>query len=205
MSWPAFVSTPSTVLYDCHGSGFSRVSAYCLSPAPLTYLRRSHAYLALPQLSLLFLLVSSCVPLAAQNNPVPFLHTPLSPASAAPGAAGFTLTVNGAGFVNGAVVNWNGSARPTAFVSSGEIDRRRFRPPDLAVAGTIPVTVSNPAPGGGTSNAVLFEVATPATTLAFNRTDSKFSGFPGQPRNQSAFFPGSGLSSGYPAAESGNS
>src|SRR5205823_3263599 len=42
------------------------------------------------------------------SNPVPSI-TSLSPASATAGAAAFTLTVNGTGFVSGSVVNWNGA------------------------------------------------------------------------------------------------
>ncbi|MBZ5659193.1 MAG: FG-GAP-like repeat-containing protein [Acidobacteriia bacterium] len=118
--------------------------------------------------------------LSAQNNPVPFVHSPLSPASAAPGTAGLTLAVNGAGFVNGAVVNWNGSARPTTFVSSAKLTAA-IPASDLAAAATIPVTVTNPSPGGGASNAVLFEVTTPASTLAFNRTDTNFPDSLGSP------------------------
>jgi hypothetical protein len=43
--------------------------------------------------------------LAAKSNPTPFINQPLIPAIARPGGKGFTLTVNGADFVSGAVVN----------------------------------------------------------------------------------------------------
>jgi FG-GAP-like repeat/IPT/TIG domain len=122
------------------------------------------------------LLAVFCPPLAAQNNPVPFVNNPLAPASAVPGAAGFTLTVNGGGFVSGAVVNWNGNARATTFISNTQLTAV-IPASDLTTAATIPVTVSNPAPGGGASNAALFEVTTPTATLAFNRTDTNFSIF----------------------------
>src|SRR5438105_14977378 len=46
-----------------------------------------------------------------QTNPVPLINQPLVPDAIAPGGAGFTLTVNGTGFVSGSEVNWNGSAR----------------------------------------------------------------------------------------------
>ncbi len=42
-----------------------------------------------------------------QTNPVPLVNQPLVPTTAAPGGPAFTLTVNGTGFVSGAVVNWN--------------------------------------------------------------------------------------------------
>lgn len=103
---------------------------------------------------------------AAQNNPVPFLDQPLSPVSAVPGGSGFTLTLRGAGFVSGAVANWNGTALATTFVSRAELTAE-VPASDIAAAGTASVTVSNPSPGGGTSNVVFFPVATPVPGLQF--------------------------------------
>ena len=54
-------------------------------------------------------------------NPVPLINQPLVPDAAKPGGAAFTLTVNGTGFVSGAVVKWNGSARTTTFVSNSQL------------------------------------------------------------------------------------
>src|ERR1035437_5728977 len=118
-------------------------------------------------------LAAFCVSLAAQGNPVPFVNSPLVPATAVPGGTEFTLTVNGAGFASGAIVNWNGSARATTFVSSTKLTAL-IPASDIAAAGTIPVTVSNATPGGGTSNPAMFAVNTPTTSLAFNRTDTDF-------------------------------
>ncbi len=47
--------------------------------------------------------------------------TGLSPISATAGGAAFTLTVNGTNFLAGAVVQWNGTALTTTFVSSGAV------------------------------------------------------------------------------------
>ncbi len=72
----------------------------------------------------LALLVLSCwaPPLSGQSpNPVPFIDDPLVPTSIAPGGAGFTLTVNGTGFVSGSRVNWNGTALTTSFVSTSRL------------------------------------------------------------------------------------
>jgi len=55
------------------------------------------------------------------QNPVPFVQQPLIPPTALPGGPGFTLTVNGSGFVAGSIVNWNGHARTTTFVSGSEL------------------------------------------------------------------------------------
>jgi hypothetical protein len=121
---------------------------------------------------------SYCPPVAAQNNPVPFLNNPTVPAAAVPGGPAFTLQVNGAGFVNGATILWNGSARATTFVSGTQLTAIILAS-DIATASLVSVTVSNPSPGGGVSNPlvsnpVLFSVTTPATSLAFTRSESEF-------------------------------
>ncbi len=82
----------------------------------------------------------------------------LSPASVTAGRAAFNLTVNGSNFVNTSVVQWNGSARPTTFVSSTQLTAA-IAAADVAAAGTAQVTVVTPSPGGGTSNALSFSIA----------------------------------------------
>ncbi|MGA2966117.1 MAG: choice-of-anchor tandem repeat GloVer-containing protein, partial [Terriglobales bacterium] len=97
------------------------------------------------------------------SNPKPVI-TSLAPSSAIAGGAGFTLTVNGTGFVSASVVNWAGSPRTTTFVSDIEI-QATINAADIAKAGTFKVTVTSPAPGGGTSAASNFVVDNPAPTL----------------------------------------
>lgn len=89
-------------------------------------------------------------------NPVPSIAA-LSPASAAAGGAGFTLTVTGEGFLTSSVVRWNGSNRPTTPVSATQL-RATIPASDIAAAGVAQVTVFNPGPGGGISNATGFTV-----------------------------------------------
>ncbi|MEP7342740.1 MAG: IPT/TIG domain-containing protein [Acidobacteriota bacterium] len=91
------------------------------------------------------------------NNPSPAI-TSLNPASATAGGGAFTLTVNGSGFVAGSTVRWNGGARTTTFVSGTQLTAQ-IPASDIATAGTANVTISNPAPGGGTSNAVSFTIS----------------------------------------------
>ena len=93
---------------------------------------------------------------ATQQNPVPAL-TSLSPSAATAGGPSFTLTVNGNNFVNGAAVRWNGNARTTTFVSATQLTAQVLAS-DIATAGTAQVTVFNPAPGGGVSNALNFTI-----------------------------------------------
>ncbi len=101
---------------------------------------------------------------ALAENPVPLINQPLVPASSLPGAAGFILTVNGSNFVSTSVVNWNGSARTTTFVSGSQLTAT-INPPDVATASTASVTVFNAGPGGGTSNVAFFEVTKPVSQV----------------------------------------
>lgn len=71
----------------------------------------------------------------------------LNPGSVTAGSAAFQLEVDGTSFVSGAVVNFNGVAEPTTFVSSTKVEASI---PASAVAGpaTVTVTVTNPGSGG---------------------------------------------------------
>ncbi len=108
---------------------------------------------------------SARAPLAGDMNaPTVLGHriTSLAPGSAAAGRADLVLAVTGAQFENGAVVTWEGSDRPTTFVSSSRLDAQ-ISAADLAVGRTVPVVVRNP--GGFLSNAVQFPVNNPLPTL----------------------------------------
>jgi hypothetical protein len=83
--------------------------------------------------------------------------TQLTPSSATAGGPGFTLTVTGSGFVSGSTVQWNSATRTTTFVSGTQLTAA-IPASDIASTGTANVTVTNPAPGGGTSNTVTFTV-----------------------------------------------
>jgi hypothetical protein len=105
----------------------------------------------------------------AGNNPLPAVNT--TPNSASKGSNGTTIKVNqsgrtnasgltpsATGFTNTTTVAWNGSARPTTFVSATEIDAV-ISADDLATDGTAQVTVFDLAPGGGTSPPVTFTIS----------------------------------------------
>ena len=72
------------------------------------------------RLALTFLLVLGASA-TAQSNPVPFVSQALSPTSVQPGAAAFTLTVNGTGFAPTAVVHWDGASRLTIALSGTDV------------------------------------------------------------------------------------
>jgi hypothetical protein len=58
---------------------------------------------------------------ASTANPVPLINQPLVPEARKSGGSGFTLTVNGTGFVPGSVVKWNGSPRVDPFCFGFEV------------------------------------------------------------------------------------
>jgi len=106
--------------------------------------------------------ISNAAPFTV-NNPAPAIAG-LSPGSATVGGAAFTLTISGTNFVNGAVVKWNGADRSTNFVSGTQLTAA-ITAADIASAGSAGVTVTNPAPGGGTSNAANFTINNPTPTI----------------------------------------
>jgi trimeric autotransporter adhesin len=128
---------------------------------------------------------------AQQVVPSPWL-TSISPSNVAPGAAGFTLTVNGNAFLPGAVVMWNSAPITTSFVSSTVLNAA-VTPALVATAGVVSIYVQNPPPSNGTSAVLSFSVgANPVpvlsgvypSTLPFGSGDSTLSlsgsGFTGQ-------------------------
>ena len=112
-------------------------------------------------------LFSGITSVAVAKNSVPLINQPLVPDTAKPGGAGFTLTVNGTGFVSGAVVRWNGHELKTTFVSSSQLTAS-VPASDIAKASTASVTVVNPSPGGGTSNVAFFSVTVPTSTIGLS-------------------------------------
>jgi len=76
---------------------------------------------------------------------------------------GFALTVMGSNFVNGSVVNWNGSPRATTFGSSNQLTAA-ISAADAAFPGTARISVSNLS-GSAPSNTVSFTMITPVTGL----------------------------------------
>jgi hypothetical protein len=104
------------------------------------------------------------------NNPVPTITT-LSPATLAAGSASQTLTINGANFVTSSTATYNGVSHTVTYVSSVQVTIT-LTTGDLATAGTYPVVVTNPSPGGGSSNTANFVVYGAAAKLVFTTEPS---------------------------------
>ncbi len=93
-------------------------------------------------------------------NPVPFLGN-MTPAIADAGGSTFTITVNGSGFLASSTVYWGATALMTQFVSSTQLTAT-VTAADIATPGATAVNVQTPAPGGGTSDVLQFEVDSPS-------------------------------------------
>ena len=121
--------------------------------------------------------VSTPAPDGGTSNPLPFrvnnlvpLITLLPSYGAHAGRGGFALFVHGYNFSRRAVVRWNGSARPTQFLSPFRLVAE-VADADVAAPGTAQVTVFNPAPGGGPSNAAVMNIRSlPAVMLTASDT-----------------------------------
>ncbi|AHJ96877.1 choice-of-anchor D domain-containing protein [Hymenobacter swuensis] len=97
------------------------------------------------------------------ENAVPTL-TGLDPGTQVAGAASFTLTATGTNFLPSSVLDFNGSALSTTYLSDTQLSAT-VPATAIAMAGSYPVTVISPAPGGGTSGAVAFIVSVPFAGL----------------------------------------
>lgn len=100
------------------------------------------------------------------NNPAPAL-TSLSPSSVVVGGVAFTLDVYGAGFQSSgqSTIQWNGSDRPTTYISSTHLSAS-IPAPDVASTGLVSITVVTKTPGGGASNALTLTIGNePAPSL----------------------------------------
>jgi trimeric autotransporter adhesin len=93
------------------------------------------------------------------NNPSPVVSS-ISPASVIAGAQQQTLDILGTGFVTTSVVQWNGSALQTSFVSGTEV-KAVVPVQDVAAGQTTQISMANPAPGGGNSTNTAFNISSP--------------------------------------------
>ena len=100
---------------------------------------------------------------ATPTSPPPIITT-ISPTSVLAGSGAFTLFVSGSNFVSGSVIDFNGAPQPTTFVSATSLTAA-ISASSVATAGSFSVTVTNPAPNGGTSTSSTFTVNNPLPVL----------------------------------------
>jgi uncharacterized repeat protein (TIGR01451 family) len=115
-------------------------------------------------------MTSPAVNVTVRNPPPKLLN--VSPWTVEVGSGAFTITINGSGFVPGAVVSFNGQSRTTTFVNSTRVTAQILAS-DVQTAGLFPVTVINPAPGGAASNAYSFPVNVPPSVSLTSPTNGQ--------------------------------
>jgi hypothetical protein len=108
------------------------------------------------------------------NNPTPHISS-LSPTQVAAGSTGQTLTINGSGFISTSSVSYNNLSHVASFVSATQMTMA-LSANDVASAGSYPVEVTNPSPGGGTSESSNLSVVTGTPTGSFQVTVTASSG-----------------------------
>lgn len=116
--------------------------------------------------------VQNPTPGGGASNPIAFTVanpsvtvSSVTPPTAVLGSAAMTVTVRGSGFVQASKASLNGVELVTRFTSGGEL-AADVTALSLANAAEVPLTVANPAPGGGVSMPFTFKVQNPSPTLA---------------------------------------
>jgi hypothetical protein len=106
---------------------------------------------------------SNAIAFIVQSPPAPVLNS-VSPNTASAGGAGFTLTASGNNFSNNSVINWNGNALTTTYVSAGTLTAS-VPASNITTPGTANITVATP--GANSSSAVTFTITAQTSTKRF--------------------------------------
>jgi hypothetical protein len=104
------------------------------------------------------------------TNPAPTISQP-QPATVLVGAASPLVSLLGTGFVPTTVIDVNGQARSTVYVSATQVEVI-LTAADVAATGTLSLTAVNGTPGGGTSAAAMVAVNNPQPGLAIKLSPS---------------------------------
>lgn len=100
---------------------------------------------------------------SSPSNPTPSISS-VSPANLIAGSSAQTVTITGTGFITATVANMNGAALATTYVSTTSITA--IVPASaIAADGTVKITATNPAPGGGSSAAQNYTIAVPTPAM----------------------------------------
>jgi hypothetical protein len=162
-------ATPSAVAYGTALSG-TQLNATASVPGTFAYNPASGAVPPVgndtlsvtfsPTDAVDYATATASVILTVNSNPLPFLGN-MTPAFANAGGSAFTITVNGSGFLANSTVYWGTSALVTQYVSASQLTAT-VTAADIAAPGATAVNVQTPAPGGGTSDVLQFEVDSPS-------------------------------------------
>ena len=108
-----------------------------------------------------------------QPQDLPVLTT-IAPSTAPVGTSSLNLLVYGSNFQNGATVQWNGSALPSSWIGTTQMTAT-VPASNFVSAGNAKVTVTNPSPGGGSSNPQTFSIDNPPPATTWVRSVSGIS------------------------------
>ncbi|MFM7088908.1 MAG: hypothetical protein ACKOW9_05275 [Candidatus Paceibacterota bacterium] len=89
-------------------------------------------------------------------NPAPVIYS-MTPDTVSAGSDAMTVVVKGANLMPCSIAKWNGEDRPTTYVNPTRV-LVEVRASDVLNPGQYLVTVVNPGPGGGFSNALVMTV-----------------------------------------------
>jgi RHS repeat-associated protein len=197
-------------ILNIQGSGFLKTSTVSLQPStalfPITFRDNHNLSITLPegftaQAGTWEVRVTNPAPEGGTSNgvafnvenPIPVISA-IDPASALAGGPSLSVTIYGSGFVPEIVGSCNAQSRPTIYISASEI-RIELTTGDLSQGGSLSLSVSNPTPGGGTSNAMTFLVPNPLPVLTLINPNTIKAGSPGfnLSLNGSGFVPGSSV------------
>jgi outer membrane protein assembly factor BamB len=101
--------------------------------------------------------------------------TRISPTSVPAGGPSFVISAIGTGFTPASIVQWNGLARPTTYVSSNGLTAQ-ISAADIAQAGSAAVTVFIPGGLGKVSASVAVTIAAPSIEAVSFQIDASHSG-----------------------------
>ncbi len=108
--------------------------------------------------------LSTSVAVVKLSNPVPEL-TAISPSTILAGSEGFPLNITGGGFIKDTQTYFNQREVSNLFGSNNRLTAD-ILPDDLIYPGNVTVSAVNPAPGGGTSNPLTFQILTPIPQIS---------------------------------------
>jgi outer membrane protein assembly factor BamB len=94
---------------------------------------------------------------STNTTPPAVTLTSLTPAAVNAGTGATVITATGSGFTASSVIEWNGTALTTSFVSATSLTAT-LPVADLAAPGAVSVTVSNASSGGASSAVVTFTI-----------------------------------------------
>jgi hypothetical protein len=102
-------------------------------------------------------------PVAPANNPAPTI-TSISPTNVLAGSPSQTLTVTGTGYISSTAATLNGAALQTTYVSATSL--QVAVPASALAAGQVAnLVLSNPSPGGGSSDPSKFSIMSPTPAV----------------------------------------